>query len=183
MSDYYQFSEHPGSYAGKHPAAADAVIATGALVAVNSAGNAVEADSTITGHVVGRAEEGIDNTGGAAGDLEVLAKRGCYALELDDTNAPTKAHVGRMVYATAPDTVASVGTCRAGKLIGFDENGLAIVDTAYAEKPVTVTLTSTNGTAAAASANLSGLAAEAEKIGDDVRAIHAALVLSGFITA
>lgn len=47
----------------------------------------------------------------------------------------------------------------------------------------TVALTSTNGTAAAASANLSGLAAEAEKIGDDVRAIHAALVTLGILSA
>jgi len=37
--------------------------------------------------------------------------------------------------------------------------------------------------AAAASANLSGLAAESEKIGDDVRAIHAALVSAGIISA
>lgn len=44
-----------------------------------------------------------------------------------------------------------------------------------------VTLTSTNGTAAAASADLAALAAEAEKIGDDVRAIHAALLTAGFL--
>jgi hypothetical protein len=40
---------------------------------------------------------------------------------------------------------------------------------------VIAALTSTNGTAAAASASLANLAAEAEKIGDDVRAIAAAL--------
>lgn len=39
-------------------------------------------------------------------------------------------------------------------------------------------LTSTNGTAAAAAADLAALAAEAEKIGDDVRAIHAAALLA-----
>jgi hypothetical protein len=39
-------------------------------------------------------------------------------------------------------------------------------------------LTSTNGTAAAASADLAALAAEAEKIGDDVRAVHAAMLLA-----
>lgn len=39
-------------------------------------------------------------------------------------------------------------------------------------------LTSTNGTAAAAAADLAALAAEAEKIGDDVRAIHAAVLLA-----
>lgn len=40
---------------------------------------------------------------------------------------------------------------------------------------VIAALTSTNGTAAAASANLANLAAETEKIGDDLRAIAAAL--------
>lgn len=45
----------------------------------------------------------------------------------------------------------------------------------------TVDLTSTDGTAAAASTDLAALAAEAEKIGDDVRAIHAALVAQGIL--
>jgi isopentenyl phosphate kinase len=35
--------------------------------------------------------------------------------------------MGAMVYATAPDKVAYTGTCRAGILIGFDENDLPIV--------------------------------------------------------
>lgn len=39
-------------------------------------------------------------------------------------------------------------------------------------------LTSTNGTAAAAAADLAALAAETEKIGDDARAIHAAVLLA-----
>lgn len=43
-----------------------------------------------------------------------------------------------------------------------------------------VALTSTNGTAAAA-ADLAALKAEAEKIGDDVRAIHAALLTAGLL--
>lgn len=49
--------------------------------------------------------------------------------------------------------------------------------------PTVVALTSTNGVAAAASADLAALAAEAEKIGDDVRAIHAALVTRGILAA
>jgi hypothetical protein len=44
-----------------------------------------------------------------------------------------------------------------------------------------VTLTSTNGTAGAA-VDLTALKAEAEKIGDDVRAIHAALVTKGIVS-
>lgn len=45
-----------------------------------------------------------------------------------------------------------------------------------------VALTSTDGTAAGA-ADLAALKAESEKIGDDVRAIHAALVTAGIISA
>lgn len=45
-----------------------------------------------------------------------------------------------------------------------------------------VILTSTNGTAASASADLAALAAETEKVGDDVRAMHAALVTAGFLS-
>jgi len=48
--------------------------------------------------------------------------------------------------------------------------------------PTAVTLTSTNGTAAGA-ADLAALKAEAEKIGDDVRAMHAALVNKGILSA
>jgi len=46
---------------------------------------------------------------------------------------------------------------------------------------VIAALTSSNGTAAAASANLANLAAEAEKIGDDVRAIGAALATPALV--
>lgn len=45
----------------------------------------------------------------------------------------------------------------------------------------TVALASTDGTAAAA-ADLAGLKAETEHIGDDVRAIYAALVTAGFLS-
>lgn len=176
----YNFAEHAGAYAGNHPVAAATTISDGALVALDAAGNALEAASTVTGHVAGRAEVGVDNSGGAAGAKTVLVRRGCYALPLDAANPPTKAHVGKMVYAITPDTVAYVGTCRAGKLIGFDAAGNAIVDTNYARKGITVALGSTNGTLAAA-ADLAAVKAEGELLGDDVRAIHAALVTAGIL--
>lgn len=43
------------------------------------------------------------------------------------------------------------------------------------------TFTSTNGVAGAASADLAALAAETEKIGDDVRALRTALILAGVL--
>jgi len=179
--DFYSIARHPGEYAGLIPVAADTVVNNGGLVARDASGNAVDAESTVVGTVVGRSSGGADNTGGAAGDVSVLCEKGVFALELDGTNPPTKAHIGKTVYAITPDTVAHTGTCAAGKLLGFDADGRAIVGIASGFV-TTVALTSTNGTAAAA-ADLAALKTEAEKIGDDVRAIHAALVTAGIITA
>jgi hypothetical protein len=180
--DFYDFPRHPGQFAGTLPVAANVVIDSGALVAVDSSGNAQNAASAITGFVAGRSQGGADNTGGAAGDKTVLVERGVFEPKQDNTNPVTKAHIGRMVYATAPDVVAHTGTCRAGKLLGFSTAGLPIVDTTFARGGPQVTLASTNGTAAAA-VDLNALKAESELIGDDVRAIHAALVAAGILRA
>jgi hypothetical protein len=178
----YNLTEIPGEFSGKHPVAADAIIEIGGLVARNAAGNSVAADDTVDGAVIGRAYESIDNTGGAAGDQSITVKTGAFGCANSATNPVDKTHVGKMVYAEAPDIIASEGTCQAGILIGFDESGRPLVDTRLSELPTQVTLTSTNGTAAGA-ADLAALKVETEKIGDDVRAIHAALVARGFLIA
>ena len=178
----YNLTEIPGEYSGKHPLAADAVIEIGGLVALNAAGNAVPAAAAVTGHVIGRASESVDNTDGDAGDKEVIVKRGIFGCANSATDTLAITHVGKMVYAETPDIVEHTGTCQAGILLGFDEAGRPLVDTRLSELARQVTLTSTNGTAAAA-ADLAALKVEAENIGDDVRAIHAALVARGFLTA
>lgn len=128
--DSYNIPELPGSYAGDHPVAAATIIPAGALVALNAAGNALKADSTVTGFAIGRAEEGVDNSAGAIGDKTVRVKRGVFSCALDATNPPNKAHIGGRVWVTAPDTVSSLNTvtCRGGILLGFDGAGRAIVD-------------------------------------------------------
>lgn len=77
------------------------------------------------------------------------------------------------------DEPTSAGTYyRIGKAVtAASGDGVTLEALVHAPVKVVViaALTSTNGTAAAASANLANLAAEAEKIGDDVRAIAAAL--------
>jgi hypothetical protein len=74
------------------------------------------------------------------------------------TAAGTYWKVGRnLTLATAANDPVEVQLCEPRKLI------------------VIAALTSTNGTAAAASASLANLAAETEKVGDDLRAIAAAL--------
>lgn len=62
-----------------------------------------------------------------------------------------------------------------------DGDAFAIVPCEPVKLVVIAALTSTDGVAAAASANLANLAAEAEKIGDDVRAIAAALATPALV--
>jgi hypothetical protein len=63
---------------------------------------------------------------------------------------------------------------------GLDDEEIAAVLLPAHRTGAAVVLGSTNGTAAAA-ADLAALKAEAELIGDDVRAIHAALVQAGYL--
>lgn len=130
--DFYDFPKHPGQFAGEIPVAADTVIDNGGLVAVNASGDALNAASSVTGFVAGRSQGGADNTGGSAGDVNVLVERGTYELKQADSNPVTKAHIGKMVFAITPDSVAHTGTCRAGILLGFSTAGLPIVDTTKA---------------------------------------------------
>lgn len=125
----YSLTEIPGSFAGKHPLAADAVIEIGGLVALNAAGNAVPAAAAVTGHVIGRAEESADNTDGDAGDVSVLVRRGIFGCANSATDPVDITHVGKMVFAETPDIIEDAGTCRAGLLLGFDADSRPIIDT------------------------------------------------------
>lgn len=169
------------------PLAAAVKIFQGTLVALNAAGNAVPAADTAALRVIGRAEEEVDNSDGSAGDLKINVKRGVFRFANSGTAAVDADDKGKMAFVEDDATVAETSTNKipAGRVIDVDSEGVWI-DTRYASlAPQVVTalaaLTSTNGTAAAASANLAGLAAEAEKIGDDVRAVHA--TLTDLITA
>lgn len=129
----------PGNYAGDHPVAAATTIPTGALVALNAAGDAVPAASAVTGHIIGKAEAGVENPG-AAGAKTVRVIRGIFSCALDTTNPPTKANVGMRVYGATADSVANLTggiTCRGGILLGFDDAGRAIVDFTFVTKSAT----------------------------------------------
>ena len=128
---HYNIPTLSGSSAGLHPVAAAVTLVTGGMVALDAAGNANPAASTLTGHVIGFAVNGVDNSAGAAADLNVEVSRGIAVLGNDATHPVTKAYMGQMVYAITPDTVAHTGTCRAGILIGFDGTS-PIVDTRLA---------------------------------------------------
>lgn len=136
--------------------------------------------------VVGLIAAEVDNSAGAAADLYANVERGLFKVANSGTNAVTDAHIGLACFIEDNETVASAAGTNAvvaGIVDKVDADGVWVwVGLPFAPAgPSTVTLTSTNGTAAAASADLAALAAEAEKIGDDVRALHAALKTRGLI--
>uniref|UniRef100_UPI0004884C8A hypothetical protein n=1 Tax=Desulfovibrio inopinatus TaxID=102109 RepID=UPI0004884C8A len=105
------------------PVAADTVIYMGSMVAVNSSGYAVPAADAAGLIVAGVASAQADNTGGAAGDVDVIARRGVFGVELSATNPPTSSDIG-VVYVEDDQTASTaIGTnsIEAGELLGVDD--------------------------------------------------------------
>lgn len=160
----------------------------GTLAALTTAGYlrpAVAANTT--DKIVGLAAGEADNRDGANGDLKLDALIGTFEVAYSGT-APTIADLGKPLYVVDDQTVTLDPTGSppiAGILhdVSVTSSLCWLATGEVVPAPIAVTLTSTNGTAAAASASLANLAAEAEKIGDDTRAIHAALVKVGILSA
>lgn len=166
---------------------ASEIIYAGVMVAydpANSQAQSADPAMPATALVIGFAQETVDNQTGAKGDKKISPRAGCARVK-NDGNV-TAAHYGKMLRVVDDHTVGVLaGTDAdrpAGICAGLDGDFVWVLVTHEVARrgPVTVTLTSTNGTAAAA-ADLAALKTESEKIGDDVRAIHAALVTAGLI--
>lgn len=168
-----------------YPLAAATVIYQGTLVALDASGNAVAASDAAALRVVGRAEETVDNSDGSAGDLTINAKRGVFKFANSGTAAVDANDKGKVCFVEDDQTVAETSThkCKAGRVLDVEDDGVW-VDTNTPESTQTITalaaLTSTNGTMAAA-ADDAAVKVEGEKIGDDVRAVHA--TVTDIITA
>lgn len=166
-----------------YPVAAATTIYAGTLVALDSSGDAVPAADTAGLRVIGLAQETVDNSAGIAGVLKVATKLGVFLLNNSATDALDANDKGKLCFVEDDNTVCEAGgthKVKAGRVLDVVSDGVW-VDTHFAPVvPSSVTLGSTNGTAAAA-ADLAALKAEAELIGDDVRAIHAALVAQGLL--
>lgn len=111
------------------PVAADAVIGAGTMVAASATGYATPGDTATTLTYLGRAEEAVDNTGGAAGAKTVQVRRKkAFKWANSATDAVTQAELGKTCYIVDATTVAKTnGTntrSAAGTVIGVDADGV-----------------------------------------------------------
>lgn len=96
-------ARHSGRWT--YPVAAGAKIYQGAIVVLD-AGYA-KPGATATGLIaLGRAEETVDNTSGAAGAASVPVERGVFYLDNSATDAIAQADVGKSAYIVDDETVA-----------------------------------------------------------------------------
>jgi len=104
------------------PVAAGAVIYAGAMVARDGDGNAAPAADTAGLVVIGRADATADNSGGAAGAISVTVCRGVFAWS---HSGLTRADLGKVLYATDDQTVATTSTndVPAGILVDVTSDG------------------------------------------------------------
>ncbi len=91
-----------------HGVAASTKIFAGSLVCVNAAGYATPGAVSTTLKAVGRAEEQVDNSAGANGDVAVAVRKGTFKFA--NTGDVTIAHLETNVYINDDQTVSSVAT-------------------------------------------------------------------------
>lgn len=111
------------------PVAAATKIYAGALVCLNAAGNAVPGATSTTLIAVGRADEQVDNTGGAIGDKVVAVRKGVFRFNNSAAgDAITKAEIGDSAYIVDDATVAKTSGTNtrsvAGKIVDVDADGV-----------------------------------------------------------
>ena len=79
----------------------------GSIVCLNASGLAVKGATSTTLKTVGVAQENVDNTNGAAGDLQVPVERGCWRFANSaSTDQITLADYGSTCYVVDDQTVA-----------------------------------------------------------------------------
>ncbi len=111
------------------PVAANAKIYAGGIVVANAGGYAAPG-STATGLTyLGRADEAVDNTGGANGAKSVQVRRGkAFKFANSATDAVTQAELGKTCYIEDDETVAKTdgtGTRSAcGIVVGVESDGI-----------------------------------------------------------
>lgn len=104
--------ERSSEWAQKHDAgvAANAVIHQGAMLVYDANGYLAPATAATGLTAAGRAEESVDNTGGANGDKVCRFRSGIFKVENSGANAIAQADVGSDCYFEDDQTVGSLAT-------------------------------------------------------------------------
>lgn len=112
------------------PVKAGAKIFDGALVALDATGYAIAGDVAVGLLAAGRAEEFVDNTSGADGDVTVRVRRGVFKWANDTVGPVTSEDLLKPCYILDDETVTitATGASVAGTIIGI-EDGEVIVET------------------------------------------------------
>ncbi|SFM67059.1 hypothetical protein [Nitrosomonas communis] len=111
------------------PVATNVKIYAGSLVAANASGYATPGAVATTLTYLGRAEEQVDNTGGANGDKTInIRRKKVFKWKNHGADAVTQAELGQTCYIVDDETVAKTdGTDTrsvAGKVVGVDSDGV-----------------------------------------------------------
>lgn len=171
-----------------HPVAAAQKIYAGSIVMRDTAGNAVKGAPAAGQKALGVAQEQADNTGGAAGAIDVRVRLGAFRFANDGT--VTRADIGRLAYVVDDQTVAgndNVGARSAlGAILDVDAVGVWVDVGANLDLTATANL-DFPAIAAAASSDLT-IPVPGAAVGDGVSlglpaAPTAGLIFQGFVSA
>ena len=96
-----------------YPVEANTTVYLGSMVALNASGNAIPANSTPGLHIVGRAErvhngipgQNANNTGGAAGAISIVCRRGVF-MYADNDSSIAQAQIGQLAFAVDDNSVS-----------------------------------------------------------------------------
>ena len=109
------------------PVAANVRIYAGSLVVVTATGFAAPGSTAVGLSYLGRAEESVDNRGGAAGAAQVEIRHG-KAFCWSNDGTVTQAQMFKPAYIVDDETVAAAdagGTrSAAGRIVGIDADGV-----------------------------------------------------------
>ncbi|AZC67374.1 hypothetical protein [Pseudomonas chlororaphis] len=109
------------------PVAANTRIFAGSMVVANATGYAAPGSAALNLSYLGRAEESVDNRGGAAGALQIEVRHGKAFCWTNDGTI-TQAHLFKTAFIVDDETVAAgdaTGTrSAAGRIVGIDPDGV-----------------------------------------------------------
>lgn len=115
------------------PVATNVKIFAGSLVAANATGFATPGATATTLTYLGRAEEYVDNTGGADGAKTVMVRRGrAFKFANSTGDAVTQAELGKTCYIVDDETVSKTNAggntqSAAGKVVGVEADGVWVL--------------------------------------------------------